>query len=725
MIAQVVVNIENKGVDKVFDYSCFDDVKLGSIVLVPFGKNQIKGFVVNLKTETDVPTDKLKSITKVLNNSIITDEFLQLSSFMAKKYNLKMIDTLKLFIPSGILNNKVKEVLVKFAKLNDKNINLIKKTAKKQQQIVEYLQHKLTEKLSVLNQKFGASAVKKLIELDVLIVYDVQKKRVPKFAQVQDKNITLTPTQQNVIDKIINANNQTFLLHGVTGSGKTEVYMNVIQNAINNGKNAIMLVPEISLTPQVMQNFVSRFGNKVAIIHSGLSIGERFDEWERIKNGDANIVVGARSAIFAPLENIGVIIIDEEHDTSYYSESNPRYFTHDIAKFRCNYNNANLILGSATPSVEDYFKAQTGEYSLLEMPIRVNHEEMPQIKIVDMMSELLNGNNSMFSSQMIEELEKTINSGKQAIIFLNRRGYNSFVRCQDCGYVAKCEDCDVSLVYHKQDNQLKCHYCGKRYKMLTVCPNCKSKHIKYGAIGTQKVVEELQKIFPNTKIFRMDNDTTTTKNSHENILQQFGNTQSSILVGTQMIAKGHDFPLVTFVGIIDADVSLHFADFRATERAFSLITQVSGRAGRSKDKGVVVLQTYMPKHYVYRYASDYNYNHFFEREINLRKVTNFPPFSLIVRILISGEAEQNVKQTSKQIFDSMLQIKEQNVDNFIYLGAMKSPVKKIEKKYRYQILTRLTVTNSQQILDKIYTVINQIKTNNVSVFVELNPQNLS
>ena len=501
--------------------------------------------------------------------------------------------------------------------------------------------------------------------------------------------------------------------------------MNVIQNALDNGKNAIMLVPEISLTPQVMQNFVARFGSNVAIIHSGLSVGERFDEWKRIKQGEAKIVVGARSAIFAPLENIGVIIIDEEHDTSYYSESNPRYFTHDIAKFRCDYNNANLILGSATPSVEDYFKAQMGQYSLLEMPIRVNHEAMPQIKIVDMMSEIINGNNTMFSSAMIAELEKTLNDNKQAILFLNRRGYNSFVRCQDCGYVAKCEDCDVSLVYHKHDNQLKCHYCGKRYKMLTHCPSCNSKYIKYGAVGTQKVVEELQKIFPKTKIFRMDNDTTTTKHSHEQILTEFGKTKGSILVGTQMIAKGHDFPLVTFVGIIDADVSLHFADFRATERAFSLITQVSGRAGRSKDKGVVVLQTYMPKHYVYKYASDYSYKHFYDREINLRKVTNFPPFSLIVRILISGESEELVKQTSKQIYDDIVNIKQDKIDSFIYLGAMKSPVKKIEKKYRYQILSRLTVTNSQSVLDKIYEKINQLKTKNVSVFVELNPQNLS
>ncbi|MBQ0017575.1 MAG: primosomal protein N' [Clostridiales bacterium] len=729
MIAEVIVNVENRGVDKVFDYSCFDGVNVGDRVLVPFGKKQIEGFVLNLKEKTNFDEDKLKCIIKKLDETpVLNKEMLKLSNFMIKKYNLKTIDTLKLFVPSGLIGGKVKQIVKKKYKLADIDkidTNLIKKNAKNQFALLSYLMEKEIEFASVLNEKFGTSSVKRFEELEFITPLFEQKIRKPQVKTVEKKNITLTDLQKKVIEKIESEQNRTILLHGVTGSGKTEVYMNVIENVLNSGKTAIMLVPEISLTPQVMQNFVSRFNENVAILHSGLSVGERFDEWQRIKKGEAKIVVGARSAIFAPIENLGVIIIDEEHDTSYYSESNPRYFTHEVAKFRAEYNGCNLILGSATPSIEDYFKAQNGEYELIEMPVRVNREDMPQIEIVDMMSEIRNGNSGMFSNLLLNRLNDTVEKGEQAIIFLNRRGYNSFVMCRDCGYNAKCEDCDVSLVYHKEDNELKCHYCGKRYHMLSECPNCHSKNIKYGAIGTQKVVEELQKYYPNVKIFRMDNDTVSTKNSHEEILSEFGKTKPSILVGTQMIAKGHDFPLCTFVGIIDADLSLHFSDFRANERTFSLITQVSGRAGRSEKIGHVVLQTYCPKHYTYRYSQSYDYNKFFEREINLRKVTNFPPFSVITRVLITSENEEKVRAVSKSIFDSIKTLKEQNIDSFIYLGAMKSPVKRIERKYRYQILMRITPSTFNNIIQKIYEITNKINEKNVSIFVEINPQNLS
>ncbi len=729
MIARVIVDVETSLVDKIFDYSCFDDAKIGTKVLVPFGKRSLEGYIIDLKDTTDVPLGKLKPITKILDSEpILTQEMLLLANFMVKKYNLKFVDTLKLFLPAIMRNNKVKEVMIRKLSLTSEyktKLGLIKKSAKNQQSIVAFLEQNAQENSAVLCSNFGNSSVSKLLELGILQESFVQKSRRPIVAKAQTTKHTLTNLQQSAVNQILSGQNQIFLLHGVTGSGKTEVYMNVIDSVLKQGKNAIMLVPEISLTPQVMQNFVAKFGDNVAIIHSGLSVGERYDEWQRIRQNKARIVIGARSAIFAPIQNIGVIIIDEEHDSSYFSESNPRYFTHEVAKFRTNYNNCNLVLGSATPSIEDYYKANNGEYTLIEMPVRVNSKPMPNIKIVDMQSEIRNGNSGMFSYALMSKLSEKIEKGEQSILFLNRRGYNSFVMCRDCGYTAKCEDCDVSLVYHKEDNELKCHYCGRRYHMLSECPECHSKYIRYGAIGTQKVVDEIHNLFPNVKVFRMDNDTTKTKNSHEQILSEFAQTKPSILVGTQMIAKGHDFPLVTLVGIIDADVSLHFSDYRANERTFSLITQVAGRAGRSERQGEVILQTYCPRHYVYRYASEYNYKKFYDREINLRSVTNFPPFAVVVRVLVTSEQENIAVDTTKSLFEKIKSIKQTNSQDFIYLGAMKSPVKRIERKYRYQILCRIKPKSADDVMNKIFDIVNQEKDSKVNIFVELNPQNLS
>lgn len=729
MIARVIVDVETSLVDKIFDYSCFDDILIGTKVIVPFGKRSLEGYVIDLKDTTDVPLDKLKPITKIVDSEpILTLEMLKVANYMVKKYNLKFVDTLKLFLPAIMRNNKVKELLIRKLSLSvdyKTKLDLVKKSAKNQQSIIAFLEQNNEETSAVLCSNFGASSVKKLLENGILQESFEQKNRRPNIAKIDNQKHILTNLQQSAVSQILSGEKQTFLLHGVTGSGKTEVYMNVIDSILSQGKNAIMLVPEISLTPQVMQNFVAKFGDNVAIIHSGLSVGERFDEWQRIRQGKARIVVGARSAIFAPMQNLGVIIIDEEHDSSYYSESNPRYFTHEVAKFRANYNNCNLVLGSATPSIEDYYKAQKGEYTLIEMPVRVNSKPMPNIKIVDMQSEIRNGNSGMFSFALLSKLSEKIEKGEQSILFLNRRGYQSFVMCRDCGYTAKCEDCDVSLVYHKEDNELKCHYCGRRYHMLSECPECHSKYIRYGAIGTQKVVDEVQKLFPNVKVFRMDNDTTKTKNSHEQILAEFAETKPSILVGTQMIAKGHDFPLVTLVGIIDADVSLHFSDYRANERTFSLITQVAGRAGRSERQGEVILQTYCPKHYVYRYASEYNYKKFYDREINLRSVTNFPPFAVVTRILITSETENLAVETTKTLFEKIKLIKQSLPQDFIYLGAMKSPVKRIERKYRYQILFRLKPNGANDVMSKIFDLVNQEKDGKVNIFVEINPQNLS
>jgi len=432
-------------------------------------------------------------------------------------------------------------------------------------------------------------------------------------------------------------------------------------------------------------------------------------------------VLGARSAIFAPVENLGAIIIDEEHDASYVSENNPRFFTHDVAQFRARYNNCPLVLGSATPSLDSFLKAQNGEYQLLNLPNRINGLEMPAIEIVDMLNEVLDGNTTPYSRKLLNGVEECVKNNKQAILFINRRGFASFVMCKECGYRAKCDDCEVSLVYHKEDNELKCHFCGKRYRALTNCPNCNSNSIKYGALGTERVCADLQKLFPNIPIFRYDNDTTKGKNGHKNILAKFSSTTPSILVGTQMIAKGHDYPNVSFVGLLDADVSLYNSDYKANERTFQLVTQVAGRAGRKTNDGKVVLQTYAPKHYVYRLAANYNYNAFFEKEINLRKTTKFPPFSTILRILISSESNQLAVDCTKEIFDSAQTIKQQFGNKILFLQAMASPVKRIKKLYRYQILTRYEPSN--EITCAFYKICDIIK-KDVSIFVEINPNNL-
>ena len=499
--------------------------------------------------------------------------------------------------------------------------------------------------------------------------------------------------------------------------------MNLISKALQEGKSAIMLVPEISLTPQVLSNFKARFGDNVAILHSGLSAGERFDEWKRIFLGEAKVVVGARSAVFAPVQNIGIIIIDEEHEQSYISESNPRYDTHTIAKFRVNYNNCPLLLGSATPSIESYEKVKEGEYKLIELPVRANGKELPKIQIVDMMNEIRSGNSGIFSNQLIADLTDVVNKKKQAMLFINRRGYSSFMMCRECGYVAKCSDCDVSLVYHKEDNKLKCHYCGKQYKVLDVCPNCGSERIREGAVGTEKVVYELKKMFPDVKIIRMDNDTTSKKNGHLKILQEFKDAKPGILVGTQMIAKGHDFEDVILVGIIDADQSLYHSDYRSTERCFQLITQVSGRAGRSKDEGKVVLQTYSPRHYTYKFAANYDYKGFFKKEENLRKTANFPPFTRIIRILFSHTDENVVKEELKMCYNKLLKVREKYFDDIIYMDVMKSPVKRIQNKYRYQVIIRMNLERADEIEKELFMATKD--TQKSSVFFEVNPQNMS
>lgn len=723
MYAEVIIDQDAKAIDRVFEYIIPQglDVAEGMRVRLPFGKRVVQGFIIKIKDQTEFDQSKLKAIIEPVDEfACIKTEMLELMKYMAIKNHLTYASILRLFITSQMREGKVKPLFVSYYSLAKEDF-VLPKSAKKQLEIVQFIKEKNRSCSASELADFGYGVLKALVEKGVIIKENVRIDRKPFSISENKGRVTLNSDQKRAFETI--KGSDTFLLHGVTGSGKTEVYMHLIERALTEGKNAIMLVPEISLTPQIMANFKARFGEQVALLHSGLSAGERFDEWNRLFAGQARIAIGARSAIFAPLDNLGMVIIDEEHESSYISESNPRYDTHDVATFRARYNSCPLVLGSATPSIESYEKAQIGQYKLLELPVRVNGREMPKIQIVDMMNEIRNGNSGIFSTQLLADLTNAINNKKQAMIFLNRRGYSSFMRCRDCGYIAKCEDCDVSLVYHKEDNRLKCHYCGKQFKVLSRCPKCGSESIKYGAVGTQQVVEKLKEYFPDVKILRMDNDTTSTKNAHQKILSEFKNSLPAILVGTQMIAKGHDFESVVLVGIVDADQSLYQTDYRSSERTFQLITQVAGRAGRSENEGKVVLQTYAPKHYVYKFAANYDYKGFFRKELNIRQTTLFPPFTRIIRILFASHDENYVRDTLKVCYNEIRKLKEDYDQDFIYLDAMKSPIQRIADKYRYQIMMRLKIDRADEIEQKVFDIVNSHSKD--TVYFEVNPQNLS
>lgn len=729
MVASVIVDISSSEVDKIFEYSipsCLD-VKLGDRVSVPFGHGRVEGFCIAIKESADT-SKELKEIISVLDTySAITPEMLELMDYMRGKYYVRRVDCLRLFIPSKMRGGRVGELNRRFIELNpDINYDDILNAAanKSQRSVIERLREG-GEFLSVLTSELSVSSVNTLIDKGLIVKSDRRVYRRPAGISGADSAArTLTPSQQAAYDRISNTPYRTILLFGVTGSGKTEVYMRCIADALAKGKTAIMLVPEISLTPQTLRVFRARFGDVVAMLHSGLSDGERFDEWIRIMRGEAKVVVGARSAIFAPVKDLGIIIADEEHDASYVSESNPRYITSDIAAFRARYNDAKVVLGSATPSVDSYLLAKRGEYDLVRMDGRISGN-MPPIEIVNMTEEIIGGNIDIFSGRLKEELKGVISRGEQAIIFLNRRGHSSFVMCKKCGYTAKCTDCDVTLTYHSSENVLKCHYCGKKYRMLDCCPECGSTDIKYGKVGTQRVVSELQALLPGVSILRMDNETTSTKTAYLDILSEFSSNQAQVLVGTQMIAKGHDFPNVTLVGILDADMSLYFSDYRSSERTFQLITQVAGRAGRADKKGKVILQTYSPRHYVFRYITSYDYDGFFDKENNTRLVSDFPPYTTVIRIMMTGKEEERVVSCARKLYSDMRSLAGGYRFDFVYMQAMKSPVARIENKFRYQILMRIKREKEAVITAKIYDIMDKNKVRGVSVFAEFNPQSMN
>ncbi len=731
MFASVIVDITNIDVDKIFEYAIGDmPVQLGSRVKVPFGKKIIEGIVIGINENSVYDVSKIKNVLEVIEDTpVLTNETVELMNYMKDSCYLTRASILRLFLPSEMRKGKVKEKFENYISLvDDFSMDILdsfRKSAVKQIEAIKYLHKNGKTKQSFLNSEFGNSAVKSIVEKGYAIVTLEQNFRSPyKKLEIKDKKIILTDKQQNAVESILATDKLVTLLYGVTGSGKTEVYLNIIDNALKNGKTAIMLVPEIALTPQMLKQLRARFDKEAAILHSGLSAGERFDEWWRIRSGEAKVVIGARSAIFAPISNVGVIIIDEEHDGSYVSEGNPRYSTLGIAKFRAQYNNAKLVLGSATPSIESFLRAKSNVYNLVELPDRVNKRALPDIEIVDMRSEIRRGNNSPFSSALVSEIESVLKNKKQCILFLNQRGYSKSVICTECGHVQKCEACDVSLTYHREDNALLCHYCGAKYKMISSCTACGSKFLRFGGTGTERVVDELKKLFPSAKILRMDRDTTQKKEGHFEILNDFSEGNADILVGTQMVAKGHDFPNVTLVGILDADMSLYFSDYRSSERTFQLLTQVSGRSGRGSEPGKVVLQTYSPEHFVLKCATKYDYENFFNREVSIRSATGFPPFTVIIRLLVSGGNEESTLEVTKCIYDELNEKLQNKRDKIRFFGCMKAPIKKLQNKFRFQILLRIEVGN-KDIVDSIFETMSKYRTSTVDVSMEINPNNLT
>lgn len=731
MIAEVIVDVNTQELDRIFDYKITTQgVSCGSRVIVPFGNRKIEGFVINIKENSDFPSDKLKSIIRIVEEiPALTEECLTLAKFMKQKYHTSMASILRLFLPSEMRNGKVRSKMINFAVLNksvplDVMLSNIRKTAENQKEILNYLATKEKEKTSVLGEKYSYSALTSLEKKGYIEIVSERILRSPyqKLDATLNK-VNLTSEQKNAVETVLNSSKPT-LIHGVTGSGKTEVYLRLIEQTIKDGKTAIMLVPEIALTPQMLSRLRSRFNDDCAILHSGLSAGEKFDEWWRLRSGEAKIAIGARSAIFAPLTNVGIIIIDEEHEQSYESETNPRYVTSDVALKRAELSNAKLVFGSATPKIESYLNAMEGKYSLAVLKERVNGKPLPEVIIADMRLEVRKGNPSAFSSPLKYELEETLKNGNQAIIFLNRRGYSQKVICRECGYVAKCQHCEVSLNYHKTDNLLKCHYCNTQYAMLDGCPECGSVNINYSGTGTQKVVDDLKELFPSARILRMDNDTTQNKEGHYKILKEFGDQNADILVGTQMIAKGHDFPNVTLVGILDADMSLYFSDYRALERTFQLVTQVAGRSGRAGSSGKVVLQTYNPQNSLLNYAIKYDYEGFYNREIMLRKASHFPPYSNILRIMVEGEDEVKTIETLKNVFFASKDVYDKYQKSFVYFDKMKSPVKRIKNCYRYQVLARIT-SNFEEIENEFYEICERYSTRQTLAYLEVNPSNMN
>lgn len=696
MVCECLVELEHVFIDKTFTYKINKEqlplLKVGMRVVVPFGKQTLEGFVLKIYENKDASLEnKLKEIISIVDTyPILNEELLTLGKYISKTTLCSLMTSYQAMLPKALKAKKKVNMTPKYDTYICINYGMYNNDIKfnaSQEKILELLKENKKVKKEVLN-KISVSSVNTLLKKNILLE---EKEENYRYNLINEEKIkfNLNEEQQKVYKEIFNFinTNETFLLYGVTGSGKTNVYMKVIEDVIKNNKTAILLVPEISLTPQIIKRFTSYFSN-IAVLHSGLSDGEKYDEWRKINEGKVNIVIGARSAIFAPLKNIGVIIIDEEHSQTYKQENNPRYNAIDIAKERCKYHNCPLILGSATPSLESFARAKKNVYKLLELKNRYNNNTMPKVEIIDMNKEFKKAS-GYFSNALIDQIKETLERKEQVILFLNRRGYSSFLTCSSCGYVEKCPNCDISLTYHKSSNMLRCHYCGYATKRKKLCPKCQEEFKDYG-IGTEKVEEELKSLIKDAKIIRMDVDTTTTKNAHAKIINSFLEEKYNILVGTQMIAKGLDFPNVTLVGVLNADIGLNFPDFRSSETTFSLLNQVLGRSGRGNKEGKVLIQTFNPEHYAIAYTKNHDYLGFYNEEMKIRKILKYPPYYYICSIKIISK---DYNLASKSSYDVVNYLK-QNIKNEIILGPSVCNVFKLNNNYRFQIIIKYKDVNN-------------------------------
>ena len=730
LYAEVIINSEALEIDRPFTYKVPEEfnneIKIGQIVKVPFGKGNktSEGFILNLKNYDNIKF-KTKNIAAILvKDPVIDEDDINLIEFLREKTLCKYIDAFRLLIPVGIMKGakaKKKKVIV----LKNEDLSNIK-NPDGYKKIVEFFKTnsgKYTKSELINDHSISQYKLNKLIENEVLSIEEESVFRYNDRVYNKDSAKTLTIEQENIIREYINSDDTMFLLKGVTGSGKTEVYMKLVERVLLEGKSAIILVPEIALTPQMIERFKGRFGVNVALFHSKLSDGERFDEWFRVKEGKAKVIVGARSAIFLPAKNLGLIIIDEEHENTYKSEQNPKYQTKEVAEYLSELKGCKVILGSATPSIETYYRALTGEMKLLELNSRVDNKPMPPMKVIDMRNELKGGNKSLFSRELFIAIQERLKRKEQIILFLNRRGFSTFVSCRSCGYVFKCDECDISMTYHK-NGLLICHYCGKTKREPRECPKCHSKYVKFFGAGTQRVEEEVKKYFNNVRILRMDVDTTRDKHSYERIYNTFKNGEADILIGTQMVSKGLDFKNVTLVGILAADMSINIPDYRAAERTFQIITQVAGRAGRGDKQGEVLIQTYTPQHYSLQYAVNYDYEGFYEKEFTVRAIMKYPPFGKLLLINGTSKKEELLKNFMHKITMMIKPLVESCLDIEI-LGPIPCMISKVKENYRWQIVIKGEFDSyfSKNIKEILYDE-NKNVYNDIRISMDINPNNL-
>ena len=730
LYAEVIINSEALEIDRPFTYKVPEEfnneIKIGQIVKVPFGKGNktSEGFILNLKNDDNIKF-KTKNIAAILvKDPVIDEDDINLIEFLREKTLCKYIDAFRLLIPVGIMKGakaKKKRVIV----LKNEDLSNIK-NPDGYKKIIEFFKTnsgKYTKSELINEHSISQYKLNKLIENEVLSIEEESVFRYNDRVYNKDSAKTLTIEQENIIREYINSDDKMFLLKGVTGSGKTEVYMKLVERVLLEGKSAIILVPEIALTPQMIERFKGRFGVNVALFHSKLSDGERFDEWFRVKEGKAKVIVGARSAIFLPAKNLGLIIIDEEHENTYKSEQNPKYQTKEVAEYLSELKGCKVILGSATPSIETYYRALTGEMKLLELNSRVDNKPMPPMKVIDMRNELKGGNKSLFSRELFIAIQERLKRKEQIILFLNRRGFSTFVSCRSCGYVFKCDECDISMTYHK-NGLLICHYCGKTKREPRECPKCHSKYVKFFGAGTQRVEEEVKKYFNNVRILRMDVDTTRDKHSYERIYNTFKNGEADILIGTQMVSKGLDFKNVTLVGILAADMSINIPDYRAAERTFQIITQVAGRAGRGDKQGEVLIQTYTPQHYSLQYAVNYDYEGFYEKEFTVRAMMKYPPFGKLLLINGTSKKEELLKNFMHKITMMIKPLVESCLDIEI-LVPIPCMISKLKENYRWQIVIKGEFDSyfSKNIKEILYDE-NKNVYNDIRISMDINPNNL-